>query len=178
MILQREDRSVVEDSKISICTGFVQPELAAGEVEKGMIVASAQKRKKGKNTTKDIFCENGLLRKRQRHEYYILFAEYIEMIYFICDNKLQMYHPPQTSASVRPRTDAEPLQWWYIDLSPFSYVNKTAQGTVAECNFCGSSSFASRYSRACCYVGNFCILGNSKASPATKTGLSVEKFSV
>ena len=52
------------------------------------------------------------------------------------------------------------------------------KGAVAECKFCGSSSFVSRYLRECCCLGNFHVFGYNKASPATKTELSVEKFSV
>ena len=30
----------------------------------------------------------------------------------------------------------------------------------------------------CCWLGNFHVFGHNKTSPATKTGLSVEKLSV
>ena len=36
--------------------------------------------------------------------------------------------------------------------------------------------FVSRYLRECCCLGNFHVFGYNKASPATKTELSVESF--
>ena len=45
-------------------------------------------------------------------------------------------------------------------------------------NFCGGSFFMPSRRSMCCCLGNIHVFGYNKASPATKTGLSVEKFSV